>query len=319
MAIEHARAQAVQKPWGSTDLRPWSDIRPAGTAIGEVWFQRAMDHAIEPALLLKILFTEAMLSIQVHPDDTYARSIGLANGKNEAWYILAALPGARIALGLNRQVSPSELRAAIMDGSIAALVNWRPVEKDDVVVVPAGTIHAIGAGLVVAEIQQRSDTTFRLFDHGRARELHVDQAVGAAQMGPARVQVASRSLGDARSLLVAGPHFVLERTKLPPNSTWTLRVKAETWALVIEGQVRIGSLDAGVGDAVFLDAEDTGIEAGPQGARCLLAYAGDKPCEDLLCRAEARESDPAFPETALLPPHVRALLVPSKQTTGAHA
>src|SRR5207247_461750 len=107
--------------------------------------------------LLKLLFTAQPLSIQVHPDDTLARSIGLPNGKTEAWYVLSAAPGARIALGLKRALTAVQLRAAIGDGSIAQVVQWRPVAKDDVIFVSAGTIHAIGAGLVVAEIQQRSD------------------------------------------------------------------------------------------------------------------------------------------------------------------
>src|SRR2546427_11957824 len=93
--------------------------------------------------LLKLLFTSEPLSIQVHPDDEFARSIGLPNGKNEAWYILSAAPGARGALGLKRRLTPQALRAAIRDGSIAHLTQWRPVAKGDIILFPAGTIHAI--------------------------------------------------------------------------------------------------------------------------------------------------------------------------------
>ena len=121
-----------------------------------------------PALLLKLLFTSEPLSIQVHPDDTFARAMGMANGKSEAWYIISAKPGAQIGVGLNRRITPQELRASITNGSIVELVQWRPVAEGDVIFIPAGTIHAIGAGIVLAEIQQRSDTTFRLFDYGRA-------------------------------------------------------------------------------------------------------------------------------------------------------
>ena len=155
-----------------------------GVAVGELWFQRPDANAPNPALLLKLLFTKEPLSIQVHPDDAFARSIGLANGKTEAWYILSATPEAQVAVGLKRQLTPPQLRASIEDGSIADLIQWRPVRKDDVIFVPAGTIHAIGAGIVLAEIQQSSDTTFRLFDHGRQREIHVDNAVAAANAGP---------------------------------------------------------------------------------------------------------------------------------------
>ena len=162
MAIEHASVQVVRKPWGVSDLRPWSDIEVSGGAVGELWFHRQDQTAPVSALLLKLLFTSEPLSIQVHPDDAFARSIGLPNGKTEAWYILSALPDARVAVGLKRRLSPDELLASIRNGSVADLVQWRPVIEGDVVFVPAGTIHAIGAGIVLAEIQQHSDATFRL-------------------------------------------------------------------------------------------------------------------------------------------------------------
>src|ERR1700712_4494555 len=117
MAIEHAAVQAVRKPWGVSDLRPWSDIDGSDGAVGELWFHRPDQTAPVSALLLKLLFTSEPLSIQVHPDDAFARSIGLPNGKTEAWYILSASPTARVAVGLKRQLTPEELRASIKDGS----------------------------------------------------------------------------------------------------------------------------------------------------------------------------------------------------------
>src|SRR5271165_2515086 len=180
VAIEHACMRAVRKPWGSIDLRPWYKMGNDGAAIGELWFQRPDRNAPDPALLFKLLFTTERLSIQVHPDDAFAQSIGFEHGKTEAWYILSATPDAKIAIGLKRRLTPQQLRTAIEDESISELVRWRSVLKDDVIFVPAGTIHAIGPGLVIAEIQQRSEATFRLFDYGRQRELHVDKAVAAA-------------------------------------------------------------------------------------------------------------------------------------------
>src|SRR4029077_11107925 len=161
-----------------------------------------------------------------------AHQIVLVNGKPEACYILPATPGAKIAIGLKRQLTAPQLRASIEDGSISDLVQWHRVLKDDVIFVPAGTIHAIGPGLVIAEIQQRSDATFRLFDHGRQRELHVDNAVAAANAGPAECQSVPRRLTDARTLLVASPHFVLERIDLAPKSIWELCAEHETWIFV---------------------------------------------------------------------------------------
>src|SRR5207302_6479408 len=113
------------------------------------------------------------------------------------------------ALGLKRRLEALQLGTSIEDGSIEDLVQWHPVVKDDVIFVPAGTIHAIGAGLVVAEIQQRSDATFRLFDYGRQRELHVDYAVAAAHARPADPQPAAMRLTDERTLLAVNPYFVL--------------------------------------------------------------------------------------------------------------
>ena len=196
MAIEHASVQVARKPWGVADLRPWSGIDGSGDAVGELWFQRVDKNAPDPSLLLKLLFTSQPLSIQVHPDDAFARSVGLSNGKTEAWYILSATPDARVAVGLKRRLTSAELRAAIKNGSIATLAQWRSVAKGDVIFVPAGTIHAIGAGIVLAEIQQHSDATFRLFDYGRQRQLHEDSAVAVADAGP--VRSSSRSAASHR-------------------------------------------------------------------------------------------------------------------------
>jgi mannose-6-phosphate isomerase len=282
MAIEHASVQVVRKPWGVADLHPWSSSDGSGEAIGELWFQRADKNAPIPALLLKLLFTSEPLSIQVHPDDEFARSIGLPNGKTEAWYILAATPDARIAVGLKRHLTPHQLRAAIRDGSIAGLTQWRPAVKGDIILIPAGTIHAIGAGIVLAEIQQRSDTTFRLFDYGRQRELHEESAVAVSDAGPIQTQPGSRRLTPARMALVESPHFVLERIDFPANSNWALNADRETWILLIEGHARIGLTNATVGDAIFVEADRAGIEVGADGMSGLVAYPGPDPVISLL-------------------------------------
>ena len=121
MPTEHAAVRVVHKPWGVGDLQPWSNIDGSGDAVGELWFERADKDAPTPALLLKLLFTSEPLSIQVHPDDTFARAMGMPNGKSEAWYILSAQPDAQIGAGLKHQVTPQQLRASIQDGSIAEL------------------------------------------------------------------------------------------------------------------------------------------------------------------------------------------------------
>ena len=293
MAIEHASVQVVRKPWGVADLNPWSSSDGSGDAIGELWFQRPDKNASIPTLLLKLLFTSEPLSIQVHPDDAFARSTGLPNGKTEAWYILSATPDARVAIGLKRHLTPRELRTSIKDGSIAGLTQWRPVAKGEVIFVPAGTIHAIGAGIVLAEIQQRSDATFRLFDYGRQRELHEDSAVAVSDAGPVRIQCPPRHLTAARTVLIANPHFVLERIDLPANSIWALNADQETWILVIKGHARIGLTNTTLGEAIFVEADRAGIEVGPDGMSGLIAYPGPDPVISLLQDSGERMTESA--------------------------
>jgi mannose-6-phosphate isomerase len=282
MAIEHAAVQAVRKPWGVSDLRPWSDIDGSDGAVGELWFHRPSQTAPVSALLLKLLFTSEPLSIQVHPDDAFARSLGLPNGKTEAWYILSATPAARVAVGLKQRLSPEQLRASIADGSIADLVQWRPVAKGDVVFVPAGTIHAIGAGIVLAEIQQHSDATYRLFDFGRQRELHADKAVAVSDAGPAQIQPGSRRLSAERTLLTASPQFVLERIDLAANTSWAVTTDRETWFLGLGGHAAIGLIAASAGEAIFMGDDRASIEVGADGFSGLIAYPGPDPIPALL-------------------------------------
>jgi mannose-6-phosphate isomerase len=282
VTIEHACAQVVHKPWGSTDLRPWSEIHCDGGAIGELWYERADVSAPTPSLLLKLLFTTEALSIQVHPDDAFAHSIGLPHGKTEAWYILSAEPGAQVAIGLKRPVTAPQLRVAIKDGSIHDLVQWRPVAQGEVVFVAAGTIHAVGPGLVIAEIQQRSDTTFRLFDHGRTRELHVDNGVAAAHAGPAVRQIAPKPITAARTLLVTSPYFVMERLDFAPKTHWELHAAQETWMLILDGHAQVGRLNTFVGEAVYLNAQAASIKTDHNGMKCLLAYQASEPTIDLI-------------------------------------
>ncbi len=136
MPIELARTHAIPRPWGVSGLRPWNTADTGGVSIGEIWYERPGAAPANSSLLLKLLLTSRPLSIQVHPDDAYARSIGLPNGKTEAWYVLIAAPGAKIAAGLKRQTTPQQLRRAVSDGSILDLVAWRTVLAGDIISVP---------------------------------------------------------------------------------------------------------------------------------------------------------------------------------------
>lgn len=281
MTIEQVPARSVFKPWGSHNLRPWS-IADDHASVGELSFERTDTMLGEPELLLKLLFTKAHLSIQVHPDDALAKSMGQSHGKTEAWYVLSAEEGAQVAIGLCRQVSQVELRQAMVDGSITELVNWQAAAAGDLFFIPAGTIHAIGAGLVIAEIQQRSDTTFRLFDYGRSRELQPDQALAASNLKPTKPDPVPIHLTVERVKLVSCPFFVFERIELPPAGKWELLADSETWALVIDGEANIASTRASVGDVFFAKSEAIRIEVGVTGATILVAYAAGMPKPDLL-------------------------------------
>jgi mannose-6-phosphate isomerase len=291
MLIEHASVRVVHKPWGVSDLQPWSNVDGTGDAVGELWFERADKNAQIPALLLKVLFTSEPLSIQVHPDDTFARALGMPNGKSEAWYILSVKPGAQIAVGLKHRVTPQELRASIRNGSIVELVQWRPVAEGDVVFIPAGTIHALGAGIVLAEIQQHSDATFRLFDYGRGRELHEDNGVAVANAWPARSADKPAHFSIERTILVASRHFVFEKFDLPAASSWALLAERETWLLVLEGHAAIGLATLSVGQAIFVSGGRTSIEVGAHGLTALVAYPAAVPVGSLLQRLDQHSAN----------------------------
>jgi mannose-6-phosphate isomerase len=224
--------------------------------------------------------------------------MGMPNGKSEAWYIISAEPGAQIGVGLNRPVTPQQLRASIANGSIVDLVQWRPVAQGDVIFIPAGTIHAIGAGIVLAEIQQRSDTTFRLFDYGRDRELHIDDGVAVANVFPLRPPRDPVSLTLERTVLVASQHFVLERLELPAGSSWALLADSETWVLALDGHAAIGLATLSIGQAIFVDGGRASIEVGANGLTALIAYPANSPIGSLLHRLSGQSIKPVQPVAA---------------------
>ena len=200
----------VEKPWGSRGLSPWfADVPASAEPVGEIWFE--MPDGVDSDLLIKFLFTSEKLSIQVHPDDAGAQAAGYPRGKDEAWYVLDAEPHASIGLGLTHCVDRSELKAAAKDGSIESLIDWKRVSAGDAIYSGAGTVHAIGPGLAIIEVQQNVDLTYRLFDYGRPRELHLDAGIAVSNPEPWADVRQPRDLGDGRTLLAEGPAFTLER------------------------------------------------------------------------------------------------------------
>lgn len=180
MTATRLRAVPVERIWGRRDIPAGFPTLGDGVPVGEIWFEPPADAT----LLVKYLFTAERLSIQVHPDDAAARAKGFARGKDEAWYVLEAEPDARIGLGLTHEVSRDVLRAAALDGSIETLLDWRPVKAGELLYSPAGTIHAIGGGISLVEIQQNLDLTYRLYDYGRPRELHLDDGIAVSDPRP---------------------------------------------------------------------------------------------------------------------------------------
>jgi mannose-6-phosphate isomerase len=246
----------VEKPWGRTSLPDMFDP-PPGKRIGEVWFTGAEDAP----LLVKYLFTSERLSIQVHPNDEQARARGLDRGKSECWYILDAEPGATLGLGLTRECSSDELRAAARDGSIEQLMDWRPVRRHDFLLVPPGTIHAIGGGISLLEFQQNSDVTYRLYDYGRPRELHLDDGIAVASRAPYPPELAKHLDDCIPATLVDGQQFVLMQTNAD-----VLQERLR-WVIPLEGEVRTKDVVASAGECLLLAP---GESLQPNNARMLI-------------------------------------------------
>jgi mannose-6-phosphate isomerase len=179
----------VERIWGSLTLEPLFQ-NPAASRIGEVWFPETMPGVSAP-LLVKFIFTTENLSVQVHP--------GGPLGKTEMWHILKAEPGAAVAVGLKEPVDEATFRAACLSGEVEHLLSWVPVVPGDGVFVPAGTVHAIGAGITLCEVQQNNDVTYRLYDYGRPRELHLEAglAVSALTRHPGVETVAGERLATS--------------------------------------------------------------------------------------------------------------------------
>ncbi len=204
--------------------------------MGEIWFDAPAD--CDPELLVKYLFTSAKLSIQVHPNDAQARAKGFARGKDEAWVVLDAAPDSKIALGTVRPLSREDLHAAALDGSIEALVDWKSVAAGDVIYSPANTIHAIGAGITLIEVQQNVDLTYRLYDYGRPRELHLEDGVSVSDPVPFIVPNLGGELTPGRHVLASTEKFILERWAW--SGVRELQLEGDGWLIPVIGS---GQLD----------------------------------------------------------------------------
>ncbi|MCL2003773.1 MAG: class I mannose-6-phosphate isomerase [Oscillospiraceae bacterium] len=170
--------------WGGTRLKEEYGKKTELPRVAESW------EVYEGPVLMKLIDARENLSVQVHPDDAYARGVENGTGKTEMWVILDCEPGAFIYFGFNREMTREEVRERIRDGTLTETLRVLPVRRGDVVFIPAGTIHAIGAGIVLAEVQQNSDLTYRVYDFnrvgadGKPRELHIEKALDVLRFLP---------------------------------------------------------------------------------------------------------------------------------------
>jgi mannose-6-phosphate isomerase len=250
MSAIRLHTRYIEKPWGRHNLWAGFADPPSGAApIGEI----AFDGGGDPELLVKYLFTSEKLSIQVHPDDAAARAAGHPRGKDEAWVILAAEPDSTIGLGLARAASLDEVRASALDGSIETLIDWKPVRAGDVIYSPAGTIHAIGAGITLVEIQQNLDLTYRLYDFGRPRELHLDDGLVVSDPAPFTIRNSARDEAPGRRILAEGGKFTFERWTWEGERGLALPKGVLGWLIPLSGSGEIDGTAWHPGECWLMD------------------------------------------------------------------
>jgi mannose-6-phosphate isomerase len=232
----------VGRVWGYQDLHPWYDRVAGEEPIGEVWLtgddcrvasgplagktlgkvfsesSAALLGSAAPSpespLLIKVIFAREKLSVQVHPDDRLAQKYGQPRGKTECWYALSAEPGAQVAAGLKPGVTMDQIRNGIHDGTLEESLNVLPVDEGDMIFVDAGTVHAIWPGSILLETQQNCDLTYRMYDYGRPRELHIDKSIEATRLSTHAGKVPPRVLDD-RTVLIDVQYFCVERIPVP--------------------------------------------------------------------------------------------------------
>ncbi|MGD0512123.1 MAG: type I phosphomannose isomerase catalytic subunit [Terriglobales bacterium] len=296
------------RPWGTTDLSPIYPNHRFEEKIGESWLTgdngkvangplrgkslaelsteygralvgEAANDSTRFPLLTKFLFPHEKLSVQVHPDDEGARRAGLPCGKTECWYVAHAKPGARIGLGLKPGVSRVQFEQAIHEQRAEESLNWINVFPGEMIYVAGGTVHTLGPGSIIVETQQQSDTTYRLYDYGRPRELHLKEGLAAVKelvssgkvIRPAPTTI--NGTKNRRSPLVASPFFVVEMFELKEPQEFKTKdasKKSSVQILVaVEGCAVIEARGAepvtlAKGDAVVIPASIEGFNVRPQ-------------------------------------------------------
>ncbi len=285
-----------ERPWGVRDLRPiytravaepigeswltWEDNRVAngplaGRSLADLSkeFRREMVGRLSCyedrfPLLVKFLFPGSKLSVQVHPDDESARKNGYPCGKTECWYVLRAQPGAQVSLGFKPGVTLDEFRQAIEEARAEDLLNWIDVFAGDMLYVAAGTVHTIGGGIILVETQQTSDVTYRLYDYGRPRELHIKEGLAATKLHTNAGKVV-RHATDASNVLVRSPFFEVEKLTLREDLQAELSGDSPHILVAVSGAGIVESegmepITFATGDAVVIPASVRQYRVRPQ-------------------------------------------------------
>lgn len=259
----------VEKPWGKDVLPPQFDV-PEGKRIGEVWFEPPQEM---PDVLVKYIFTSEKLSVQVHPSDAQAMAQGESDrGKEECWLVIDAEPGAALGVGFKEPVDAETMRRAALDGSIEELMEWYLVSSGDFIYIPAGTVHAIGAGITLLEMQQNSDITYRLYDYGRPRELHLDAGIAVAEGAPHEASLRFHLNETDTRPLVANRLFKIDRVYGVADEDVLARHAKATLAIPLNGMLKADNEELEPGTCGFVESARN-LEFTADGS-CLLVSAG---------------------------------------------
>jgi mannose-6-phosphate isomerase len=293
-----------KRVWGSRDLRPWFDhvVKPGEDAIGEAWLTgdmclvasgphtgKRLDALFaecsaallgtaaptpQSPLLIKVLFPEDKLSVQVHPDDKMAQKYGDPRGKTECWYALAAKPGAEVAVGLKPGVTLAQIEREIHDGTLESSLNMLPVIAGDLIFVDAGTVHAIWAGSVLLETQQNCDLTYRMYDYGRPRELHIEKSLEATKLVTRAGKVQPIVASD-RTILIDADYFRVER--IPVSGS----IDGERLCGPAQSEACLTYLFAAAGAGRIIGPDFPQVELPARGVVCIPANAPSFKVEDI--------------------------------------
>lgn len=257
----------VEKPWGR-DILPAPFASVAGKRIGEIWFE---PPPAMPELLVKYIFTSEKLSIQCHPGDAQAKAAGIGNkGKEECWLVVEAQAGATLGIGFREPIDAETMREAALDGSIEEMLEWHEVAAGDFFYIPAGTVHAIGPGVSIIEVQQNTDITYRLYDYGRPRELHLDEGIKVAHGRPYPAELRSRLPASGHASLVDGPCFTLDLVDGVADDALLYSYAEPLLVIPVAGDVLVGGADIVRAGECALAPDLASVTFAPDG-KCLIA------------------------------------------------